>query len=730
VQVRALLGVLLACAFVAACGGGGGKRNNVPMATAATLTLNEDQTGTVSPSVSDPDNDALTASIAAAPAKGTASVTANQPLAISYVPNANANGTDGFDYRVSDGRGGSATAHVTVTIAPLPDPPAMAAQSFSPLEDVQFDGAVVVSEPDGDALTFSVATPPAHGTLQFTNATTGAFRYVPAAYFNGSDSVGVTVSDAGGLTATAQMTLAVRPVNDAPIAVTDTFIAAASGATTFDVLANDSDVDDTQLTVEIVATAPGASTAVVGNKIEVTPAAGALGPSSLVYRAKDSSGSSATATVRFVIGSTTPLFFRSDENSPGEDRVFRFDGMQRVEIPTPVGPNERFGNFATSADGRTLVYTTVVNNVLPMRTLVWFKDLTDDSALVEQIPLPTNFSPATIAVSPDGEHILIGPNYASRAHPSQPVTYAGDTIAWPRFTKNSDFIYWAQFLPGGGRVVNRVALLPGGGLGGSGQMTSSPATAEGRGLTLGLSQDETLIPTTGLVLTQWGPKSYGYVTRADGLQNDVLLHPVATTAIDHVAQPIVTADNAYAAYIATINGVTGLYATNLQTPGTAVRLDNSPADFFAGSPVVLPDSRTLFYSESRLGSPTTWRKGRVDQPGVFETYAPAGVTDLRNLQVAPDSSALLLATGSNLYVTDASPFLSTTQLLALPGTTIVNAPLYAPDSRSAAIRVDGVVNALGRLLVVNPKIPGWSQDLTPATGTFGVACAAYQGGGC
>jgi hypothetical protein len=74
------------------------------------------------------------------------------------------------------------------------------------------------------------------------------------------------------------------------------------------------------------------------------------------------------------------------------------------------------------------------------------------------------------------------------------VTYAGDTIAWPRFTKNNDFIYWAQFLPGGGRVVNRVALLPGGGLGGSAQMTGSPATAEGRGLTLGLSEDETLIP--------------------------------------------------------------------------------------------------------------------------------------------------------------------------------------------------------------------------------------------
>jgi hypothetical protein len=122
VQIHLLLGVALACATVAACGGGG-KRNSTPVASVAALAVNEDQTGTVSPSVSDPDNDALTVSIVAAPAKGTASVTTNQPLVITYVPGANANGADGFDYRVSDGHGGTATARVTVTIAPVADAP-------------------------------------------------------------------------------------------------------------------------------------------------------------------------------------------------------------------------------------------------------------------------------------------------------------------------------------------------------------------------------------------------------------------------------------------------------------------------------------------------------------------------------------------------------------------------------------------------------------------------------
>jgi hypothetical protein len=729
VQIHLLLGVALACVTLAACGGGG-KRNSTPVASVAALAVNEDQTGTVSPSVSDPDNDALTVSIVAAPAKGTASVTTNQPLVITYVPNANANGADGFDYRVGDGRGGSATARVTVTIAPVADAPAMAAQSFSLSEDAQLDTTIVASEPDADAMAFAVTTAPAHGTLQLTNAATGAFRYVPATDFNGDDSFAVSVSDAGGLTTTAQMALAVQAVNDAPIAATDAFVAATTGPTTFDVLANDTDVDDTQLAVTLVSTAPGANALIVGNTIEVTPAAGALGPSSLVYRVSDSSGASATAAVRFVIGSATPLFYRSDENSPGEGRVFRFDMLERVEIDTPVGAGEVLGSFATSADGSALVYATIDDSTGPARHRLWFKDLTDEDAFVEEIPTPTNFFPHFLEISPNGQHILFDENYVSRANLGQPTAYSSEAIAWPRFTKNSDYIYYAQFLQGGGRVVNRVELNPTGGIIGQQQMTASPNVAEGLGLTLGLSPDETLIVTTGLVLWQnQGPKSHAYVTRADGLRNDVLLHPPFTTAVDDARQPIVTADNAYAYYFGTMNGVSGLYATNLQNLGTAVRLDVAPADHFVSSAVVLPDSRTLFYNLVRFPN-QTWRVGRIDQPGVAEIYAPNGITDLRSLTVLPDGSALVLATVSNVHVARASSYLATTQLLTLPGTTITASPLTAPDSKSIAVHIEGSAGVRGRLHLVNPKIPGWSEELSPSTGNFGVSCVAYAGSRC
>jgi len=49
------------------------------------------------------------------PGHGTASV--NGDNTVKYTPAAGYKGSDGFDYTASDGRGGSASAHVTVTVS-------------------------------------------------------------------------------------------------------------------------------------------------------------------------------------------------------------------------------------------------------------------------------------------------------------------------------------------------------------------------------------------------------------------------------------------------------------------------------------------------------------------------------------------------------------------------------------------------------------------------------------
>ena len=70
---------------------------------------------------SDPDGDPLTITAVTPPAHGTA--TLNPDGTITYTPAPNFEGTDTFQYTVSDGRGGTATATVTVIVragAPLP----------------------------------------------------------------------------------------------------------------------------------------------------------------------------------------------------------------------------------------------------------------------------------------------------------------------------------------------------------------------------------------------------------------------------------------------------------------------------------------------------------------------------------------------------------------------------------------------------------------------------------
>ena len=82
------------------------------------------------------------------------------------------------------------------------------------------DLTTLTDDIDGDALTYTITTPLANGTLTPTG-TPGHYTYTPNANFTGPDSFTYTVSD-GTLTDTGTVSVTVTPVNDAPVAVDDT----------------------------------------------------------------------------------------------------------------------------------------------------------------------------------------------------------------------------------------------------------------------------------------------------------------------------------------------------------------------------------------------------------------------------------------------------------------------------------------------------------------------------
>ncbi len=189
-------------------------------------------------------------------------------------------------------------------------------------EDTVLTFPVTATDPDGDALTFSVGSVTG-GTATVAN---GTVTFTPTANFNGAASLVVTVTDSEGLTDTQTVNITVSPVADAPTIATITAPAVTEDtAVVIPVTATDPDGGAVTVTVGNVT----GGTAVVGTNgaITFTPNANYSGPASLVVTATDSSGATATQTVNLTVaavndapvaGPLTTTTITTNEDTPAE----------------------------------------------------------------------------------------------------------------------------------------------------------------------------------------------------------------------------------------------------------------------------------------------------------------------------------------------------------------------------------------------------------------------------
>ena len=172
--------------------------NRAPVATADTLSVDEDASGTANVLTNDTDADvgdvlSLT-EITQAPAHGSTSTGAG---GITYTPAADWNGSDSLVYEVCDVDGACDTATVAITVAPVNDAPIVTGPGVDlPVGHAGVrNTAVTVTDVDDDTFVFTI-TGTDKGTAVVDRAGAVVFTATPGAV--GRDTFSVRACDPGG----------------------------------------------------------------------------------------------------------------------------------------------------------------------------------------------------------------------------------------------------------------------------------------------------------------------------------------------------------------------------------------------------------------------------------------------------------------------------------------------------------------------------------------------------
>ena len=283
-----------------------GPLNSAPVAHEASVTVAEDAQVAVTLSATDADGEALRYELVRPPAHGTLS---GQAPELTYVPAANYHGGDSFTFRVTDGKLFSSEATLSLTVTPVNDTPVALGGSVTTAEDTAVPVVLSGADLDGELLTYTVVTGPAHGTL---SGTPPQLLYTPARDSHGEDSFTFRVTDGKQPSAEATVSITVTPVNDAPVA--------ESGWTTTDedtavaVVLSGTDVDGDPLTYTVLTGPTHGTLSGTPPQLLYTPAANASGTYSLSFRVSDGQGSSAEATFTLsVVAVNDPPVARSTQ---------------------------------------------------------------------------------------------------------------------------------------------------------------------------------------------------------------------------------------------------------------------------------------------------------------------------------------------------------------------------------------------------------------------------------
>ncbi len=245
---------------------------------------------------------------------------------------------------------------------------------------------LLANDADGnnDILVVTAVGDAAHGIVSW-DPETGQVTYTPDDDYNGPDSFTYTVSDGNGGFSTATVNLTIDPENDNPVTVDDVFAGSEDNVMTFsaaDLLANDSDVDLDNLSVDSFTQPANGTLTFEDGVFTFTPNENWNGETSFDYTIVDGQGGSATGSVSLDVAAVNDGPVAVDDVFAGsEDNVLTFSAADLLENDSDVDLDSLSVDSFTQPANGTLTFEDGVFTFTPNEN--WNGETSFDYTIVD-----------------------------------------------------------------------------------------------------------------------------------------------------------------------------------------------------------------------------------------------------------------------------------------------------------------------------------------------------------
>jgi fibro-slime domain-containing protein/RHS repeat-associated protein len=289
---------------------------------------------TYTPIVTDIDSDPISFSLLGAPDGMT--INADTGL-IEWTPNSSQLGIQTVDILASDGQGGVATQTFSISVfSTVPNSPPVidSLPKFVAVAGAPYAYATKASDPDGDALTFSLLDAPSGMTI---DPATGVIQWTPNTSQLGTTMVKVAVTDPSGGLGSQSFSLLVRDNNAPTITSTPVTTGTAGGSYRYDVRATDPNADS--LSFSLINGPQGMTLDQLG-RLQWSPSVGDTGKLFAVEVAvTDPYGATATQTYNLTVEADIKaplvnLFLTKDRVDIGESVTVQVKATDSVGVET------------------------------------------------------------------------------------------------------------------------------------------------------------------------------------------------------------------------------------------------------------------------------------------------------------------------------------------------------------------------------------------------------------